>query len=335
VSTHLDSSDTERALREALSARARQVHPSSRLDAILREASLPELGGNGRRGLAFVGVAAAAAVVAGAVWVSRPAPEGARTVPAGIGSATPAPSAPPPPAAAPAGAVAHYVVGTNAGPGSRSCMVRTFTAASWTTDTSPSEKVLATTRSLVAGSSLWDGVTVEDARVSSSTITLDLVGAGPDLDAEQARLALRTLAWTAQAVIGEGDVPVALRTAGGGGLFGHAVPATLTRAGTPAASLCDIWIDHPAPDLSLSPGSLVVQGQAVAFEANVQWELRRGTTVVREGFTTASVGGPARGTFRFDLGRLEAGAWVLRVFTTSAEDGATVVAERLTPFVVE
>lgn len=333
MSTRLDPSETEQALREALAARARLVHPSSRLDAILHEASLPEEGGGGRRGLAFVAVAAAAAVVAGAVWVSRPAPEGAATVPAGDASATPTPSASSPPAAGPGVAVAHYLVGTNAGAGSRPCLVRTFTTLGWRTDPSSSEKVLAATRSMLAGSALWDGVTVEDARVSASRITLDLVGAGATLDAELARLAQRSLAWTAQAVLGEGDVPVTLRTQGGDDLFGHEPPATLTRAATPDDALCDIWVDHPAPDLSLLPGPLVAQGQAVAFEGTVQWQLRRGTTVVREGMTTASAGAPARGTFRIDLGRVEAGTWSLRAFTTSAQDGATV-AERLTTFVV-
>lgn len=214
-------------------------------------------------------------------------------------------------------------------------MVRTFTTASWTTDaSSSSDKVLATARSMVAASRLWDGVTVEDAEVSSSRITLDLAGAGTTVDAPRARLALRTLAWTAQAVLGEGDVPVALRTRDGGGLFGHEVPATLTRAGTPAESVCDIWIDHPAPDASVPPGSLVARGQAVAA-AGVQWELRRGTTIVRRGVSPTSATAPARGTFLVDLGRLETGTWTLRAFTTSDEDGERVVAERLSTFVVE
>lgn len=334
MSTHLDSSDTERELREALSARARQVHPSSRLDAILREAATPERAPGSRRGLALVGLAAAAAaVVAGAVWVSRPAPEGAPTLPAGSASATPTPSTSPP-VAAPAIAVAHYTVGTNAGPGSRPCLVRTFGSATWATDASRSDKVLAATRSMVASTPLWEGVTVERARVTSSRITLDLAGDGAALDATQARLALRSLAWTAQGQNGAGDVPVAIRVPGGGELFGHDVPATLTRAGTPPESVCDIWVDHPAPDLSLAPGPLVVQGQAVAFEATVEWELRRGAATVREGFTTASAGAPARGTFQVDLGRLEAGTWTLRAFTASAEDGVKVVAERLVTFTV-
>lgn len=345
MTTRLDSSDTERELREALSARARQVHPSSRLDAILREAAQPEQVQGRRRGLTFVAVAAAAAAVAGVVWVARPAPEGPPPRPAGTATVTPTPTAAPtgegtptptssPPVVSSAVAVARYSIGTNAGPGSRPCLVRTFTSASWSTDASPSERILATARSLLASSPLWDGVSVERADVTASRIVLDLTGPGEALGADEARLALRSLAWTAQAQHGDGDVPVAVRVQGGGGLFGQAVPATLTRAGTPPESVCDIWIDHPAPDLTLAPGSLVASGQAVAFEASVDWELSRGATVVRDGFTTASAGGPARGTFLIDLGRLEPGTWVLRAFTTSAKDGRSVVAERRVTFTV-
>lgn len=341
MTTPLDASDTERDVREALSARARQVHPSSRLDAILREAAQPEQVEGRRRGVAVLAVAAAAAAVAGGVWVARPAPEGAPTLPAGTTSSAPDPtpsasaSGPEsPPAGVPAVAVAQYLVSTNAGAGSRPCLTRSFAAVSSPTGASPSDQVLATVRDLLAASPVWEGVDAEDARVSGSRITLDLAGAGRPLDAAEARLALRSLAWTAQARLGSGDVPVAVRVAGGGDLLGHEVPATLTRAGTPPESVCDIWIDHPAPDLTLAPGSLVASGQAVAFEAGVDWELSRGATVVRDGFTTASAGGPERGTFLIDLGRLEQGTWVLRAFTTSAEDGQKVVAERRVTFTV-
>lgn len=80
--------------------------------------------------------------------------------------------------------------------------------------------------------------------------------------------------------------------------------------------------------------SVTVRGQAVAFEANVEWELRRGTSVVRDGLVTASIGAPSRGTFTVDLGRLEAGTWTMRAFVSSAEGGERVVAERLVTFTV-
>jgi hypothetical protein len=35
------------------------------------------------------------------------------------------------------------------------------------------------------------------------------------------------------------------------------------------------------------PDPITVEGQAAAFEANVQWELKQGDAVVKQGFTTA------------------------------------------------
>ena len=74
MTTHFDESQTERELREALSERARGIRPSSRLDAILREASEPEPSSSRTRWMIGAGVAAAAAVVAGTVWLATDGP---------------------------------------------------------------------------------------------------------------------------------------------------------------------------------------------------------------------------------------------------------------------
>lgn len=80
--------------------------------------------------------------------------------------------------------------------------------------------------------------------------------------------------WTAQAAVGRGDLPVTVRAPGGQRLFGLLDPSrTWTRAGTPPEFLCDLWVDSPAPGASVSVSRPVtVRGQAVAFEANVEWE---------------------------------------------------------------
>ncbi|KGN34990.1 hypothetical protein N802_00660 [Knoellia sinensis KCTC 19936] len=372
MTTQFDQSSTERELREALAQRAAEVHPSARLDEILRAAAEPEAVNVRRRWLAGIGIAAAAATVAGAVWASRPDSE--PTLPANTPSATPtssapAPSASPsispsasptaspsasqpgttaptpstsPPAVPPApnqptssSALAIYRVGTNGGSANRPGLVREFKASGGSA--TESTRVSTAVEESLRRTDLWRGVTIEDVTVTSGRITLELSGPGSSAaSANAARLGVSALVWTAQAVVGRGDVPVQITAAGGGRLLGHvATTSTFTRASTPPEALCDIWIDAPSPGASLRGSNVVVvRGQAVAWEANVEWELRSGDSTVREGFTTASVGAPSRGTFSIDLGRLDAGSYAIRAFTTSPEDGARVLAERVVTFTV-
>lgn len=345
MTTHLDSSETERALREALARRAREVHPSSRLDAILREASQPERVEGGRRGLALVAVAASAVVLAGVVWASRPGTDDA-TLPAGPPSATASPAPRPSNSVSPSQpgprpaltlALAVYWVGTNGGERDRPGLVRAFWGADLDATEPASAQVRAAVGESMRRSELWPGTVVEDVRVTASRISIRLSDSGRDAPtAEAAELEVAALAWTAQAAVGRGDTPVRITSDDGDPLLGHvSTDTSLTRAATPPESLADLWIDDPGPGAALRGGGPVtVTGQAVAFEATVEWELLRGTTVLRDGFTTADAGAPRRGTFTVDLGRLEEGTWTFRAFTTSAEDGQTVVAERLVTFTV-
>lgn len=360
--TPYDQSQTERALRESLSERARQVQPSPRLDAILREAAAPTPGAARGRWLAGVAVAAAAAVVAGTVWASRP--DNDATLPGGEPSSSPTatgalspsasptspsgtstPSASGSPSASPSSrrpatgevALAIYRVGTNGGETNRPGLVREFWSTTLATGTTESAKASAAVAESLSRSDLWRGVTLNDAEVARGGITLALSGPGENApDAERARLAVASLVWTAQGAVGRGDLPVSLTTPSGGRLLGQLDPAAeYTRAGTPPEALCDIWVDSPSPGASLRASEpVVVRGQAVVFEANVEWELRRGGETVRDGFTTASIGAPGRGTFTIDLGRLDPGSYTVRAFSSSAKDGTTVVAERLVGFSV-
>jgi hypothetical protein len=93
-----------------------------------------------------------------------------------------------------------------------------------------------------------------------------------------------------------------------------------------------IWVDEPARGSSVRPGSrLTVTGVASTFEANVEWELLRDGRRVDHGSATASAGAPARGAYRFTTtSSLAPGAYVVRVFASSAKDGSTV-AEQLVP----
>ena len=75
---------------------------------------------------------------------------------------------------------------------------------------------------------------------------------------------------------------------------------------------------------------LTVKGVASTFEATVEWELLRGGAVVDEGFTTATIGAPGRGTYTFETEPLTPGAHVLRVFESSAKDGSVAAEQRVT-----
>ncbi len=65
----------------------------------------------------------------------------------------------------------------------------------------------------------------------------------------------------------------------------------------------------PSAARSSRPGRpLTVKGVASTFEANVEWQLLTGGAVVDEGFTTATIGAPGRGTYTFETEPLTAGA---------------------------
>ncbi|MEO7270326.1 MAG: Gmad2 immunoglobulin-like domain-containing protein [Knoellia sp.] len=360
MTTQLDPSDTERELRDALAARAREIRPADRLDAILAEAHEPETSGFRGRWLAGVGVAAAAAVIAGTVWAARPETEG--TLPVAPPSLTPSLMSPSPsPTTSPSvssspsasttrspatstqpptsltGALAIYRVGTNGGATNRPGLVREFWSPSLGR-TTESQKVTAAVAEALKRTELWRGVTLRDVTVEKSRISLTLSGPGSSASsADSAELGVSALVWTAQGAVGRGDVPVRITSATGGQLLGHVgTGSSFTRSSTPQNDLCDIWIDSPSPGASVRPSDpLVVRGQAVAWEANVEWELQSGASTVKHGFTTASIGAPSRGTFTVDLGRLDAGTYTFRAFTTSAEDGVRVIADREVTFTVK
>jgi len=367
MTTYDEQSRTERELRAALSDRAREVHPSSRLDAILREASMPAPAARRSRWLVGLAVAAAAAVVAGTVWASRPdspatlpgGPPSTSSTPSGASSPSASPSSSPtrsastssspdpsPSATGPAGPVAGattslgiYRVGTNGGTANRPGLVREFWTAPLGGDAPESDRAgFAVVESIrrTQQPALWAGVGLDTLAVDRERITIELTGPGRAApDARTAELAVSSLVWTAQAAVGRGDLPVTVRSGSPGLLLGFVDPSrTFTRAGTPADALCDIWVDTPVPGSSVdSARPVLVRGLAVAFEANVEWELRSGDRVVRKGFTTASIGAPGRGTFTVDLGRLAAGTWTFRAFTSSAKDGSPQ-AERVVTFSV-
>ena len=187
----------------------------------------------------------------------------------------------------------------------------------------------------------WSGTTVDDVQVTPQLITVTLSGPGsPGItDKDVARVAVQSLVWTAQAAVGKGTVPVTFAVADGSTtLFGR-LPAAEHYNRPPSNrsydDLAPIWVTAPGRDATLPSGKpVVVKGEATVFEATVSWELLKGTSVVKKGHATATVGAPERGTFSFGLGSLAAGDYNIRVFEVSAADGTTVNAEKRVSFSV-
>jgi hypothetical protein len=90
----------------------------------------------------------------------------------------------------------------------------------------------------------------------------------------------------------------------------------LTR-GPAAEVLGPVWLD-------VADGAVVsgrFGGTASVFEATVSWQVRQGSRVVQEGFSTAAEGAPGRGAWSGELD-VPAGSYELWAFESSAEDGS-------------
>jgi hypothetical protein len=182
----------------------------------------------------------------------------------------------------------------------------------------------------------WAGTSVTNVAVTPSRITITLSGPGSidalrasGMTAAQSKLAVQQLVWTAQAAVGQGNIPVKFTVADGSArLFGlHPTAQTYNR---PPPSLqyevlAPIWITSPARNQVL-PASrpVVTAGQSCAFEATTAWQLSKGGTKVRSGTATASSGCPTRGTWQVRLGVLAPGSYTFRMYEVSMKDGKVI-----------
>jgi hypothetical protein len=133
------------------------------------------------------------------------------------------------------------------------------------------------------------GTTLQKAQLSDGVLSVDLAGAPVDrpagMSAAQAELALDQAVRSARSAF-RSQLPVTFL------LDGRPTPTLLgLGTGQPvgAASeekLSPVQVDAPTDGATVD-SPFTVTGRAAAFEANVQWELLQGTTVVKQGFTTA------------------------------------------------
>jgi Immunoglobulin-like domain of bacterial spore germination/Sporulation and spore germination len=363
----------ERRLRRALYEEAQQMEPSNRLDDILAGAGsgagAPMRRSGPPRWLAPLASAAAVAVIAGTVWVAtRDGNQPAPPVNPAPTSQAPAPSTAPTPSESPTTAPSQTTEPTTSAPSTQTALLpayfvgpvnekptyklfREFLRGTVPAGASDQEKAKAALELAMNAQPFsntdgylqpWSGTKVNSVTVTPQLITITLSNQGsPGIeDKELQRLGVQELVWTAQAAVAQGNIPVKFAIADGSdALFGSLSTADTYRRPPSAESwkdLAPIWITSPSRDQVLPAAKAVmVKGEATVFEANVQWELKKGRAVAKKGFATASEGAPGRGQYSFDLGKLAPGDYTIRVFEVSAADGTTVNAERSISFSVK
>ena len=115
---------------------------------------------------------------------------------------------------------------------------------------------------------------------------------------------------------------VQLHIAGGPSdtLWGHADTSRPMSRADQVDVLAAVWLLQPTEGATVGR-SLKIGGEATVFEATVSWQALSGSTVVAEGFATATEGGPGRGTWEATVNLPRAGTYELRAFESSAKDG--------------
>lgn len=158
-------------------------------------------------------------------------------------------------------------------------------------------------------------VTVEDA-----LITIDLSEV-PTTAATDGEVALQALVWTADAAAGS-DAPVRFLHDGEpvDRLLEVDTTAPVARLSSDSV-LSPVSIATPGDDARL-PTRFDVTGEASTFEGNVVWELKRGATVVRSGYTTTKESG-VQSPYAFQVSA-EPGDYLLVVHDTDESDGEGV-----------
>jgi Immunoglobulin-like domain of bacterial spore germination/Sporulation and spore germination len=354
--------DVERQLRESLHRHAERISPRERRTEILAMVHDETQGTeSGRRWLMPVAAAASVALIGGAIaWGVSDNGGNPQTSPAATSTSSPSPSPDPvgtgpnpqssasPNGTAPGAttqvSLPAYFVGANSGAGDKFGLYREFVPTAVPAGATPAQKAkLAVAVSMNAQQfsnvepyvQPWSGTSVRDVTVTPSLITVTLSGAGAKgFTAEQTKLAVQSLVWTAQGAIGKGPIPVKFAVADGSArLFG-----TYNRPAMDLAyqDLAPIWITSPEREQVLPAGAPVVaKGESCAFEANTQWQLKKDGATIKSGFTTASSGCPTRGEWEVKLGLLPGGDYTFRMYELSQEDGKRIMGETSKPFTVK
>jgi hypothetical protein len=152
-------------------------------------------------------------------------------------------------------------------------------------------------------------------RHATGAITVDLAGpaGGGQSPSGQAsaELAVRQLVYTVQGALGSTD-PVRILVGGESvrQLWGRVDVATPRGRDDPYKIRSPIQIDNPGYGTRVGR-TFRVTGEAAVFEATLNWEVLRGSTVVKHGFATTAEG-QKFSPYSFEL-TLEPGTYILRV----------------------
>lgn len=175
----------------------------------------------------------------------------------------------------------------------------------------------------------WRGLapTLVEATYDGSQVIIDLApdpalrNRPADLTAEQARMALEQLMFTAHAAIGEGNqIPVRFLLGGEptDRLLGVPTSEPLA-AGNAMEVQSTVWVISPQDGDEVG-STFTVEGRGAFFEANVSWQLLQGGTVVEDGFATAEEC-CTLAPFSFEVRGVEPGDYVLRVYDADVSGG--------------
>jgi len=281
-------------LRELLDDAVTDVQPREGLSAIRARTEAPTV-----RPLrpwllgASAAVVATAATVAAVTLSGSPAPHAGPAVPPSSSPPVPSPSVSSPVTAAAGGALPVYYSGdTTQGPR----LFREFHAAVGGTG----DRAARSVEESVAGTpldpdyaTLWPaGTHVNHVERSGGTIVVDLGSASlhdrpASMTAAQAGVALQQVVYSVQAAYQQ-RAPVRFLLDGQvtDQVLGEPTSEPLAQ-GDAASTLAQVWVIDPSQGARVASG-FAVSGLAASFEANVQWELLQGSTVVRHGHTTAA-----------------------------------------------
>jgi hypothetical protein len=167
---------------------------------------------------------------------------------------------------------------------------------------------------------LWpNGAELDNVSIAGNTATVDVGGAASNnVGAQAAEIAVQQLVWTVTAVPGIDAVTILIDGAPAADLWGHVDISEPLRRASALDTLAPVWLISPQHgDRVGREVTLHIAG--VAFEATVNYEVRLGTRIVKEGFVTLDKGAPQQGEAKQTV-TLEPGDYVIAAYLISAED---------------
>lgn len=169
---------------------------------------------------------------------------------------------------------------------------------------------------------LWPrGARVANVAASGPVATIDLTSATVNgVGAKAAAIAVQQLVWTVTAVPDVTSVVILLDGRPANELWGHIDISKLLQRGSAVDVLAPVWLISPQHGDTVGR-DVTLHIAGIAFEATVNYEIRRGGTLIEEGFITLNAGAPAQGEAK-KLVNLDPGSYVITAFLISSNDSS-------------